>query len=82
MAGGQACGPRSHKATQTGTGNWCHFGFDLLFHVNLVLTFRARGQGKVAAPDAAERLCEDCVFQAGQVPMKLATNNNKRRNCS
>lgn len=31
MAAGQACGPRSHKATQTGTGNWCHLGFDLLF---------------------------------------------------
>ena len=50
--------------------------------VNLMLTFRARGQGKVAASDAGKRnfACLKCTVFAK--PMKLATNNNKKRNYS
>lgn len=48
--------------------------------INLALTFRAGGQGKVGASDAGRRNFACLKRTVLAKPMKLAANNNKKRN--
>lgn len=70
---------KQHKPEQVTGVIWALICFS---SVNLVLTFRARGQGKVAASDAGRWnfSCPKCAVLAK--PTMLATNSNKKRNSS